>query len=256
MPTLYDSIRVAADCTREVIVGFSCGKDSIAALDLCAERFDRIEAYFMYLVPGLGFQERYLAYIERRYGITILRVPHFGLAQMLRGASYRPHGDLSSLGTHACPVLKPLDVWEYVRAHFGIDWIATGEKLIDSIERRASLPKNGVHIERRICYPVLDWTNKHVWSYVRQRKIQLPPDYRLFGRSFGRLFPKELIGIRDNFPDDYEKILARFPWAEAQVKRYEFGKARQGDDGRSGGKQVSEIRDGDDPPIGDPECSI
>lgn len=81
---LLQPVQTAAVLTDSVIVGFSGGKDSVVSLDLCARYFKRVEAYFMYYVPGLSFQERMLEWAENRYGISIYRLPHFELSQFLK----------------------------------------------------------------------------------------------------------------------------------------------------------------------------
>lgn len=37
------------------------GKDSIAVMDLCFKYFKHVQPFFMYMVPGLQFQEEALA---------------------------------------------------------------------------------------------------------------------------------------------------------------------------------------------------
>ena len=73
----YDPIKTMAQVTREVIVAFSGGKDSCVTLDLCTRFFDKVYAFFMYQVPNLSFQERTIQHYEKRYGIEVLRIPHF-----------------------------------------------------------------------------------------------------------------------------------------------------------------------------------
>ena len=90
MPVLLQPIQTVAALTDSVIVGFSGGKDSVVTLDLCMKHFSRVEAYFLYYVPGLSFNERMLTWAEHHYGLTIYRLPHFELAQFLRYGSFRP----------------------------------------------------------------------------------------------------------------------------------------------------------------------
>ena len=218
MADLFSVAKRAAQLTPSIIVAFSGGKDSIAVLDVCVQHFRRVEAYFMYTVKGLGFQERYLQYIERRYSITIQRVPHVSLAQMIASGSFRP--------AQACEQLSMTDVENAMRQQLGIDWIASGEKMSDSLQRRGMLNAiQGLSESRRRVYPLAGFSDRAVFSYLKMRQIPLPPDYRLFNdRSFGALYARELIIIRDNFPEDYELIKQSFPFVEAQVKRDEFSR--------------------------------
>lgn len=202
-----------------VIVGVSGGKDSLATLELCADAGLKIGAYFMYLIPGLSFQERFLNYLERRYRIKIYRLPHFGLSAILRGASYRPHSQ-----TTDCAAVKWGDIETEAKRLTGFDWLAYGFKSCDSLQRRGLLKKNGGIDEagHRI-YPIHDWSHAKVFSFLRQRRIPLPADYQLTGQgSFGRLSYDHLAKIEKRFPDDFEKIKERFPFVEAVLARERF----------------------------------
>jgi phosphoadenosine phosphosulfate reductase len=85
------------------------------------------------------------------------------------------------------------------------------------------LTRGGELNEPRLrAYPIADWTNAQVFSYLQFQQIPLPPEYRRLGHSFGDTEAGDLLFVRDHFPDDYAKILAVFPFAESVVKRYEF----------------------------------
>lgn len=212
--------RAKAAGIRTVIVGVS-GKDSLAALDVCAQHFERVHGYFMYRVKGLRFQEEYLQYLERRYGLEILRVPHFELARLLRGQVLRhPTAQASKLR-----LVKPRHVEDYVRRHFGASWIATGEKYADSLERNAQIvPCEGLDHKRQRLYPVGLWTDTEVNRYIALRQLPMPPDYRLLPhkmRNFGELLAlEEIWSIYQHYPDDYERIRAVFPLVDVQIQRY------------------------------------
>lgn len=89
MSILFQPIKTARCVSDTVMVGFSGGKDSICALDLCCRYFGTVHAYFMYLVPGLSFQEAQLRWYEQRYGLQIHRVPHPMLSSWLKWGVFR-----------------------------------------------------------------------------------------------------------------------------------------------------------------------
>jgi phosphoadenosine phosphosulfate reductase len=89
MSILFQPIKTARCISDNVIVGFSGGKDSICALDLCCRYFGTVHAYFMYLVPGLSFQEAQLRWYEQRHNLKIHRVPHPMLSSWLKWGVFR-----------------------------------------------------------------------------------------------------------------------------------------------------------------------
>jgi phosphoadenosine phosphosulfate reductase len=205
---------------REVIVSFSGGRDSLVTLDLCCQHFERVTGFFMYLVRGLGFQERYLSFCERRYGVAIHRVPHWALSDMYRGSALR-HPTVRSRRVRRL-TLQHVDT--YVRKLTGMEWIACGEKAQDSLERNAQIRRyNGVNPVRRRFYPIGFWPHNLVSSYIEHHHLPLSGEYGAgLPFSFGRLWHEELLAIRQHYPEDYERICQAFPLVPAQVMRYEF----------------------------------
>jgi len=231
MPALLQPVQTAAALTDSVIVGFSGGKDSVVTLDLCVKHFARVEAYFLYYVPGLSFQERMLQWAERRYGITIYRLPHFEMAEFLKCGAFRPV-DLD------VPTLSVADFYAHLRAHFGIHWIAAGERIADSIWRRAMIKHSGtIDRKRGRIYPVAHFTRAHIFAYLKAHRLPISEESRVLGFSFRSLQAEDMIKIRQHYPDDFAKIKAMFPLVEAGIKHREWYESSQ---------PVSEIRDADD----------
>lgn len=212
---LFEPIKVASRITDTCIVGFSGGKDSIVTLDLCARYFKRIHVFFMYQVPGLSFQEAQLRWYEERYGIEIERIPHFMLSEAFRYGIYRKH-DLS------VPIVKITDIYKYLREVNKTYWIAAGERIADSIVRRAMIKNSGSIDEKRgRFYPVAHWNKQEIMRYIEHRKLKLTPEMRVLGNSFAfdpRQFPK----LKIHYPEDYAKIVDWFPFVEAMSQRLDF----------------------------------
>lgn len=239
------AVRAVAALTDAVIIGVSCGKDSLAVLELCSKHFSRIAAYFMYQIPGMSFQERYLGFLERRYKVQIIRLPHWTLGKRFQSAAYRPQTSLSL----ACPAIKAPDVREHVRRQTGIDWFATGEKICDSMDRRKWLQgMKGINRPARLLYPIWNWSDAATYGYLKRNAIPLPPDYRLFGQSFGHFRAPILRAIRDEFPNDFAKIKNVFPLIEAVIARDDYRRARAG--------ETPELRPGANPPLEAFECAL
>lgn len=205
--------------TDSVCVAFSAGKDSIVSLDLCCRHFKQVSAFFMYQVAGLSFQEAYLAGIERRFKIKIVRLPHWAKAEQLAVNYYRPGSNLSS----SVPVLTVNDVEHYMRVKHGATWFAHGQKKNDSLERRAMISACGaVDVNARRFYPVADFSDKNIFAYLRAKRLPVPVDYQYWGHSFGLMEPEELRAVRDRYPKDWQKIVAMYPEIEAVIKRRDF----------------------------------
>lgn len=209
-----------------IAILLSCGKDATAVLALCCEHLhippSAIRPFFMYTVPNLSFQERYLTYLERRFSVTITRIPHWALSRLLRASAFR-HGTAAATSVK---LLRPSHVDAYIRRETGCHWIATGEKRTDSIERNAMITQcEGISTVRGRIWPVGYWTDQDANSYLCRMRMMRPPDYRLLprlrsGGSFSDLISmREAVVIKSNYPDDWRKICEMFPLAEAQVVR-------------------------------------
>ena len=216
---LFDTIKTQAKITDKVIVAFSGGKDSVVTLDLCFRYFEEVVPFFMYQVPELSFQEKLLQYYEDRYDTEIIRVPHFEVSDFMRYGTYR-NFDLN------VPIVSITDVYNYIRQETDIWWIAAGERINDSIIRRAMIKNSGsTDVKRGRFYPVSGWKKGEVLQYIKRKKLKLGENSRKLGYSFRSLDGKTLSMVKSIYPQDYERILALYPLAETAVKRWEtYGK--------------------------------
>lgn len=213
--SLLDVIKTQSQITDSVLVSFSMGKDSIVTMDLCAKYFRNVQPFFMYLVPGLKFQDEALAKYEKHYDVDIIRVPHFENADFYRYGSFRDPD-------YSVPRVKIRGIYEYLRKETGIKWIAGGEKINDSIVRRAMLKHSGsIDVERGRFYPVMYWTDKEIKQYIKMNNLLYPKFNRELGFSFHSLAGKELSAIKQIYPEDYNRIIKFFPEARAGVLQYE-----------------------------------
>ena len=217
MPDLLGVVRTASLLTDRVLVSYSGGKDSVVTLDLCAKHFEHVTVFFMYTVPGLSFQERQLAWAENRYGTQILRVPHFEVSDFLRDGTYADTWD------ETVPLVKIAQVYNYMRERTGVYWIAAGERIADSIIRRAMIVKDGtINRKRGRIFPVAHWRKADILAYIKRNNLRIAEETAIFGHSFRSLEPTELYLLRQHSPEDFEKVLAMYPRAEAGVKWWEM----------------------------------
>ena len=221
MPDLLGVIKTARAMTDRVLVAYSGGKDSVVTLDLCCRHFPQVAAFFMYQVPGLSFQERQLRWVEARYGIEIMRLPHFETADFLR---YGVYGNDDG----AVRRVSIAEVYAYVREQTGCYWIAAGERIADSIVRRAMILHDGtINGKRGRIFPVAYWTKAQVMSYIRQRGLRVSEEAAVLGHSFRDLSPQTLAAVKQHYPADYQRIVAMYPLAEAGAKWQEFYGSRE-----------------------------
>lgn len=216
---MFDPIKTQSRVTDSVIVAFSGGKDSIVTLDLCCRYFKNVKAFFMYMIPDLSFQERTIRWYEKKYDIEILRLPHMDLSTSFRYGCFRG-------ADYSVPAISINDVYSYVRQKYGIWWIAAGERINDSLIRRAMIKHSGsIDVQRGRFYPISGWNKKEVMEYIKFHKLKMGEDSKKLGFSFKSFEGRELYMIKTNYPKDYEKILHIFPFAEASVRRFEeYGK--------------------------------
>lgn len=218
-------LRKAHHNSETIIVGLSGGKDSLVTLDLCVREFgaEYVRAFFMYLVKGLRCVETILQWCEKRYGIEVEFIPHWRLGLAYKYATYMPHRSRAD----GFRDMKQVDVERAARERTGGDWIAYGHRSADSIERVAMLSKNGgIDLTGRRVYPLRLWNEAGVMTYLRQRRIPLPPKLSILKRSMtGVNFQEDtLLAIREKYPDDFKLILEKFPYVEAKLARHELKK--------------------------------
>lgn len=212
--SLFEPMSLASGITDRVLVSLSGGKDSAVVLDLCCRHFEHVEAFFMYLVPGLSFQERLLRHYERRYGIVIHRIPHFMVSEFFRYGSFRK-ADFS------VPIVSVAETYSYMRERTGIWWIAGGERIADSLWRRAMLKSSGGSVNRRRgrFYPVAYWRLKNVQDYIAYRRLAVALESRVLGHSFRDIGGPEITAIKRVYPEDYERIKRWYPFVTASLAK-------------------------------------
>lgn len=223
-------IDVARDVIRrtgQVAVSFSGGKDSLVVLDLAVKELgiSNVAAFHLHIIQGLECHEILLRAALARYpGLKLFRLPHANLSKILR------NGYLCDVKTGArdrIPLLKPLDVENHVRALTGFEWIASGHRSDDSLQRRAMISaasdEPGFPMSSKLhkCYPIAAWSANDVAGYLRAHKVPITynaanatGERRLHSDGFG-LSPESLARFKKAWPDDFQKVLVVLPYAGA-----------------------------------------
>lgn len=208
------------------LLSFSCGKDSVAAWLQLRRHFTTIVPVFMYLVPGLEFIERSVAYYEEYFDCRIMRLPHPSLHRWLNSLTFQAPENCAIVEEAGLVEFDYDDVFDVVKAVYTLPehtYTAIGVRATDSLNRWSAIKQYGaVNEKRKTFYPTYDWRKDDLIDAITKEGVKLPVDYRLFGRSFDGLDYRFLKPIKDHYPRDYQRILEVFPLAELEMKRMEY----------------------------------
>ena len=230
MADLFSVLREGSCATQKIIVGFSGGKDSVAMLDLCKRYFKHVYCYNMYLVDKLQMQEGYFRYIEQKYDVKILHLPHYRFSNIYYFQEFSYPSEILK----SCPEIYFSDIENYCRDYFDCKWFAYGMMASESLERNAMLKNNGgIDYEHNKLYPLAFWNNQKVYAYLKNKNIKLPPEYQYADRSGNDPFVEfTQILLKNFYPSDWERAKFKFPFIETKSVREQYQIKRWEDAGR------------------------
>lgn len=224
MAVTTDSLRLLEEQAKThstVLVAYSGGKDSLAVLDLCAKKFQRVLCFFMYFVPGLEVCERQLAFARQRYGVEVCQFPHFAAIASLRDGLFCDQPD----AVFNLPDIGLKEMYAWVMGATGVDMIVTGAKEADGLKRRqffANVRDSSDPVWKHVIWPIRKWRKADVLDYLAANKIPLPEAQPGAVTSGIGLQHDTLCWLHDRHPEDFKKILRWFPYAGAAVKRRDY----------------------------------
>ena len=217
METTYRTISAVRERSDSVIVFCSLGKDSLVTLDLVYPKFERIVCVFMYFVPHLEHIENWVNWVKTRYPkVEFMQVPHWNLSYILRGGLY-------CVPNPKVKLIKLADVLKAVRLKTGIDIALLGMKKADGMNRRLMLKgyEGESYIHNGCAYPLADWTQKDVLAYMKQARLPEPIRYSLKASSGTGFNIECFLWLRENYPQDLQKIYKTFPMSERILFEYD-----------------------------------
>ena len=215
---------IARETDSVILFHSLSGKDSIALLDLIYGKFKRIVCVFMYVVPNLDHLNRYLYYAQGKYkGVEFIQVPHYGYFSMIKS------GFLGCQKNEKQRLWTLSDITDKVREKMGIDWVCYGFKQSDSFNRLLMLrgyEKLAICRKTKKFYPLSTYNNKDILRYIAESNLKSPENYgdastQSCGTDISS--PEYQLYLRDNFPQDLEKIYKIFPLARLILLKYEKG---------------------------------
>lgn len=204
--------------TDECLLFCSLGKDSLVVLDLIYPKFKRIVCVFMYFVQGLEHVDMYIRYVKARYpNIEFVEAPHWNLTYIFRGGLYCPPNPKVKL-------LKLADIVNTLRIKYNIEYCFLGMKKADGMNRRLML--NGYaqdfYENKGLVYPLAEWNQKEVLTYMKMHRLPEPVRYGK-NASNGVGFNLDcFLWLRDNYPQDLEKIYDVFPLSRRILYEYDY----------------------------------
>lgn len=239
--------RAAALSGRRLLCGVS-GKDSLVVLDLCHQVLGSdLKLFHWYILEGLEAPRPALDGAKRRYGLPIHMFPHVGIITALKwGVWCDVNLDV--------PELRQTDIERVMKKRTDTSWMAYGHRVTDSMARRGMLkPIQGFDLKGGRVYPIWDWKTADVLAYLRKRKIAAPSMIGGTRCSGVDLTPQGLLDLKEQYPNDYERIRSAFPHVEAAVihRRQELEKRdreRAAKRAARAALKASEIRDGAEKP--------
>lgn len=233
---LYDIVKREAG-TGRTLIGFSRGKDAIAAAIAILPHFDEVIPVYFDALPGLDFVAESIDYYERKlFKRKIYVVPHPAFIRLLENHVFQCPTNFSIMAEIPFPRWREEEVLAAVREAEGLSedvFQATGVRALDNLVRRTAIAKHGpITRSKRKFHAVWDWNKDRLISEIRKSGISLPMDYKIWGRTLDGLGARWLLPLKDYYPEDYRRILDFFPLLEADCIRYarliENGEAPRG----------------------------
>lgn len=211
------TISAVREKTDSCILFCSLGKDSLVCLDMLYPRFKRIVCVFMYFVKGLDHIERWIGWLKARYpNVEFVQVPHWNLTYVLRSGMF-------CVANPKIKLLKLADVVKAMRLKYGIYYCCLGMKKADGMNRNLMLKTYEAqdYCNKGMFYPLADYTQRDIISYMRQHNLPEPVRYGK-NASSGIGFNEEcLLWMRKYFPQDLQKFYKAFPQSERILFEYD-----------------------------------
>lgn len=118
---------------------------------------------------------------------------------------------------------KLADVVKAMQLRYGLFYTFLGMKKADGMNRRLMLKgyeANGYE-NNGMCYPLADWTQKDILSYMKQNGLPEPVRYSLKASSGVGFNLDCMLWLEKNYPQDLQRIYKVFPMAERILWEHE-----------------------------------
>lgn len=219
---------IAAASGGVCFLGFSRGKDSIAAWLWLSNFFERIIPFHCASIPGLKFVDESLEYYEEFFKTKIERCISGDVMSAISNLVFQPQEDEELIDSLNIVSFDNHQVYLSLRKKYNLPdaWCAFGINATDSIDRRIYVNKcRGRHDHRKTFYPCFDWKKQQILEFIFAHGAKLPRDYLLANRTIASLPNlRHLISMEKLMPDEFERVELLFPFIRARLARNEFRK--------------------------------
>lgn len=212
---IIDNVRVKSD---SCLLFCSLGKDSLVVLDLIYPKFKRVVCVFMYFVKDLEHINRWINWIKTKYpNIEFVQVPHWNLTYILRGGLY-------CVPNPKIKLLKLGDVVKSMKLKYNIKYCFLGMKKADGMNRRLMLNgyKEKKYENNGLVYPLANWTQKQILSYMKQNQLPQPVRYGKKASNGVGFNIDCFLWMETNYPQDLEKMYQVFPMSIRILAEYRY----------------------------------
>jgi hypothetical protein len=228
---LYAQVREI--CGPRIILGFSRGKDAIAAALPLMRYFDEVIPVYYDPLPGLEFVAENIDYFERKlFGRKIHVVPHPNFFRMLKNFVFQDYEGFYIIDQIPFQRWTHEDVRRHVIKLEGLPentYSATGVRTADSVTRLTALKRNGpITASKHTFHAIWDWKKAQLLDEITRSGVKLPVDYALWGRTLDGIDARFMIPLKRHMPGDYRRACGWFPFIEADIIRYERIRRDQG----------------------------
>lgn len=224
--------RIAAETGGVCLLGFSRGKDSIAAWLHLRRYFKTIVPFHVSSIPGLGFVDRSLDYYENFFQTKIHRIASGEVLGFIGAMLFQPPGCDEEIADLDPWPYDNADVVRYLRVKLKMPgaWCAWGINASDSLDRRVYVTQYKGRLPRkRSFYPNWDWKRDRIMAWIKAAGVKLPGDYLLSNRTVASVpLWRCLYRMERVFPEDFRRVEAVFPLIRAELAKNIFRKRQLG----------------------------
>lgn len=207
-------------------LGFSRGKDSLAAWLQLKRYFKEVIPFHCASYPGLKHVKQTLDYYERVMGDPIIRLVGEEVPMSLARMMYQTLDDFEECEALETPDFSKLDIVEELRYTYNLPraWCAFGINMNDSIDRRIYCQKvGGKNPQNLTFYPTYDWETKELRKAIRESGVKLSGEYKWTSRTLGGVPSATCNKVyMQHYPEDWERIQAIYPLALAKTLREKY----------------------------------